>query len=147
MCITCEKTFSHSVEMNIHTKTYHKENTTPDQARPVASQAEKPCTIPQAPEYKCTECSHQEEKEEALIQHIESKYRAILSPAKVTRPIPAPSKKNVNVTKHMFQSSKCDHCEDSENNLIKHIENEHTQGPPTPLVNKTRPKTPGKRPH
>ena len=54
---------------------------------------------PQSLEYKFTKCSHQEEKEEALIQHSESKHAAILSPAKVTRPIPAPRRQNDNVTK------------------------------------------------
>ena len=67
MCVTCKKTFSHNVELNIHTRTYHKENTKPDQARPVITQTEKPCPLPQSLEFKCTECIHQEEKEEALI--------------------------------------------------------------------------------
>ena len=126
MCVTCEKTFSHNVELNIHTGTYHKDNTKPEQARPVTTKPEKPCPIPQSLEYKCTECSHQEEKEELLIQHIESKHAAILSPAKVARPVPAPRRKNVNVTKHIFMCYKCDNQETSEDNLKRHMESRHT---------------------
>ena len=111
MCVTCEKTLSHSVELNIHTRTYHKETKTSDQAKPITSRTEKTsCQIPQNLKYKCTECKHQEEKEEDLIQHIETKHAAILSPAKISK---------------QFKCTECSHKENERDNIIKHIEMRH----------------------
>jgi uncharacterized protein YdaT len=123
MCTVCEKTFSHNLELHIHTKTYHKKE---ENASKVATKIPRDLPIVQEREYKCTECSHQEETEEALIHHIESNHAAILSPAKVIRPIPAPRGKKVSVIRKLLQCPECNQQEVIEDNLIRHMEREHT---------------------
>ena len=92
MCKDCEITFSHSVELNIHSRTFHKEVTTSSKVL----------------QFQCTECSHGERKEEDIIKHIETKHTAILSPANITKQVP--SKKKPSVTKHEEYVHKCDKC-------------------------------------
>ena len=79
MCVKCELTFSHSVELNIHHRTFHQETL-------------------QVPQFHCTECSHEENTEEDIVKHIETKHPTILSPAKISQPIPAPRRREPNVT-------------------------------------------------
>ena len=45
LCIKCELTFSHNIELNIHTRTFHKEP-------------------PEVMRYHCTECSQEAKTEE-----------------------------------------------------------------------------------
>ena len=83
MCKLCEIIFSHGVELHIHTKKkFHMESATAKVTKPIPvpfSENSKPrsCSVPQALQYKCTECSHQGEKEDDVIKHIINKQRAI----------------------------------------------------------------------
>ena len=94
MCQVCELTFSHSVELNVHKRTFHKEDT----------------TSPEVMQYQCTECNHGEKKEENIIKHIETKHSKILSPAKITKQVPPTSKKKPTVINHEDNVHNCNKC-------------------------------------
>ena len=96
MCQECRLTFSHSVELNIHNRTFHKED----------------INTPQVLQYQCTECSHGEHKEEDIIKHIEAKHTTILSPAKITKPTPAPRNNKPSLSTHVSEEhiNRCNKC-------------------------------------
>ena len=64
------------------------------------SEKSKPpqCSDCQALQYKCTECRHQGEKENDVINQIKNKHKAIYSLANVRTPVSASRKK----PKHIF---------------------------------------------
>ena len=101
MCVKCELTFSHNIELNIHTRTFHKEP-------------------PEVMRYHCTECSQEAKTEEDIVKHIETKHAAILSPVKISKPVPDP-----NVTK--YHCPECSQEEKSEEDIVKHIETRHSE--------------------
>ena len=83
MCKQCKITFSRSVELNIHKqKIFYMESAISKVTKQVPVTCSKkskppPCSDCQALQYKCTECSHQGEKEDNVINHIKNKYKAI----------------------------------------------------------------------
>ena len=89
MCKLCEITFSPGVQLHIHTKkTCYMENATAKVTKPVpAPRSEKskppPCSVPQALQYKCTECSHQGEKEDEVVKHIKQTKKGHFKSSKV----------------------------------------------------------------
>ena len=105
MCIKCELSFSHNIELNIHTRTFHKE----------------PAEVMR---YHCTECSQEAKTEEDIIKHIETKHFTIWSPAKISQPVPAPHRKKPNVTK--YHCPECNKEDKSEEDILKHIETRHS---------------------
>ena len=103
MCIKCELTFSHSVELNIHTRTFHQES--------------------EVIQFNCTECSQEERTEEAIVNRIETKHSTILSPAKISQSGPPPRSEKHNATK--YHCTECSQEEKTEENIVKHIETKH----------------------
>ena len=109
MCSKCKLTFGHTVELNIHNRTYHKEP-------------------PQVLQFHCTECSQEEKTEEDIIKHIETKHTDILRPALVKQPTrthktaedPSPPKKQFHCPICSFQNP-------AEAEITKHIESKHTE--------------------
>ena len=100
MCITCEFIFSHSIELNIHTRTFHRDT-------------------PELLQYHCTECSHEEKTEESIVKHIETKHSTILSPAKICQPAPAPC------SRKLIKCTECSYQGELEEDVIRHIETKH----------------------
>ena len=81
MCKPNKITFSHNVELNINTHTKNILcNNKSNKIVPVpCSEKSKPppCSDCQALQYRCSECRHQGEKENDIINQIKNKYKAI----------------------------------------------------------------------
>ena len=84
ICKQCEITFSHSVELHIHT--HKKKNYMESATEKLTKQVPVSYSLKSKPQqwldcqalpYKCTECSHQGEKKYDVIDHIKNKHKAI----------------------------------------------------------------------
>ena len=118
MCIVCEKTFGHNLELHIHTKTFHKQDNKSQSSKNKKSIPHEEEQILHDLPYKCTECKYQQESRDELIKHIETNHASILSPAKISRPVPAPRRLR-------FKCTECNHREKTEADTIRHIESVH----------------------